>query len=135
VKTPATSAIKSFTNLMGWTRPRGDLMATVIIPTRTDGVQRYSLRCQLGDRYFTLEFRWNARDSVLGVRHLRRGRQRARRAEDRRRDAAHHPPGRRANAGRRVHRGRYDRGKDQDPGLTELGSRVLLTFTDAADFV
>jgi hypothetical protein len=39
------------------------LMATVIIPTRNDGTQRYSIRGQLGQRYYGFELRWNARDA------------------------------------------------------------------------
>jgi hypothetical protein len=111
----------------------GHLMATVEIPTRT-GLQRYSIRCQLGDRYYTLEFRWNARDSswgfvlsdavgeVLAAKKVVVG-----------------FPLTVHKVDERLPDGEFfaidTGGEDQDPGLTDLGSRVILTFTDAEDFV
>lgn len=108
-------------------------MATTVLPTRTDGVQRYSLKVQLGSKYFTLEFRWNARDLSWGVVIA---------------DAAGivltakkivvgipltvHQVDSRLPNGELI--AVDTTGKDRDPGLTELGGRVLLTFTDAADF-
>jgi hypothetical protein len=109
-------------------------MATVIFPTRTDGTQRYSLRCQLSGRTYGLEFRWNARDAswsfvisdatgnVLASKKIVVGfpllvhamNQRLPYGEFAALDTA---------------------GGNKDPGLTELGGRVLFTFTDVADFL
>jgi hypothetical protein len=108
-------------------------MATVIIPTRNDGTQRYSIRGQLGQRYYGFELRWNARDAswnfvlsdatgtvlasekmVVGVALT------VHRVDDR------------LPHGELIAVDSSD--DDLDPGLTDLGSRVFLTFTDAADF-
>jgi hypothetical protein len=109
-------------------------MATVTIPTRTDGIQRYSLRCQLGTRYFTLEFRWNARDQSWGfVISDAAGNVLAARKVLVSMPLSIHQVDDRMPDGEFI--AVDTTGKDQDPGLTELGGRVLLTFTDAADFV
>jgi hypothetical protein len=107
-------------------------MATTILPTRVDGSQRYSLRLSLGGIVFAFELKWNPRDAswALAVS-----------------DASGNlllskkicvgvpMAWRYANAS--LPRGEFlavdTSGAQIDPGLTELGSRVLLTFTDAAD--
>ncbi len=109
-------------------------MATVILPTRTDGTQRYSLRCQLSGRTYALEFRWNARDAswsftiadavgdVLASKKITLG-----------------LPILVHSVDQRLPYGEFmaldTGGTDAEPGLEELGARVLFTFTDAADFL
>ena len=108
-------------------------MATVIIPTRTDGTQRYSFRCQLGARYFNLEFRWNPRDASWGlVLSDAAGNVLAAKKIVVTSALTIHQVDARMPAGEFI--AIDTAGTDQDPGLTELGSRVVLTFTPSADF-
>ena len=109
-------------------------MATIILPTRTDGTQRYSFRSTLGGTLFGFEFIWNARDSSWWMA-----------LSDSsgnlllsKKIAVGTPlTWRYANAalpfGELL---AFDTsGASVDPGLTDLGARVLLTFTDAADLI
>jgi len=109
-------------------------MSTTIIPTRTDGAQRYSFRCPLGASIYALELFWNARDpswsmtisdtsgNLLLSRKITVGTPLLGRFQ-----AATLPFGEIFA---------YDTsGASIDPGLTDLGARVLLTFTDGADIL
>ena len=107
-------------------------MATIIIPTRTDGTQLYSMRMTLGGVLYTLGLQWNDRDAswslsitdssgtLLLVKKITVG-----------------TPLTKNYASSALPAGEFlavdTSGADLDPGLTDLGSRVLLTFTDAAD--
>src|SRR5712664_3067557 len=108
-------------------------MATVIIPTRTDGTQRYSFRCQLGARYFNLEFRWNPREASWGfVISDAAGNLLAAEKVVVGSALTIHQVDARLPAGELI--AIDTAGTDLDPGLTELGARVVLTFTPSADF-
>lgn len=109
-------------------------MATVILPTRADGVQRYSYRSMLGSVLYAFEFFWNARDSswsftlsdisgnLLLSRKITVGTPMLSRFQQ-----SNLPYGEIVA---------YDTsGSNTDPGLTEFGSRVVLTFTDGADIL
>jgi hypothetical protein len=107
-------------------------VATIVIPTRTDGTQLYSMRMTLGGVGFTLGLQWNDRDAswslaisdssgaLLLVKKVTVG-----------------TPLTKNYATATLPSGEFiaidTSGADIDPGLTDLGSRVLLTFTDAAD--
>jgi hypothetical protein len=107
-------------------------MATTVVPMRTDGAQRYSMRLQLAGTVFAFVFIWNARDSSWSMQIS---------------DASGNlliskkitvgTPMTWRYATATLPKGEFlaldTSGADQDPGLTDLGSRVLLTFTDAAD--
>lgn len=109
-------------------------MATTIIPTRSDGAQRYSLRCPLGATVYSLEFFWNARDSSWSMT-----------ISD---SSGNLLLSRKITVGTAL-LGRFQgstlpygeifaydtSGANADPGLTDLGIRVLLTFTDGADIL
>jgi hypothetical protein len=109
-------------------------MATVILPTRTDGTQRYNFRCNLGGSLFGIEMVWNSRESawwmllsdssdnllctrkvVVGCALLWR-----------------------FQSNLALPAGEMwavdTSGQSLDPTLTDLGSRVLLTFQNLADF-
>ena len=109
-------------------------MATTILPTRTDGSQRYSYRAMLGGVLFAFEFFWNVRDSswsftlsdtnnnLLLSRKITVGTPLLSRFQQ------NNLPYGELFA--------YDTsGSNMDPGLTDFGSRVVLTFTDGADIV
>ncbi len=109
-------------------------MATVILPTRTDGAQRYSFRSMLGGVLYAFEFFWNVRDlswsftlsdtsgNLLLSRKITVGTPILSRFQQ-----ANLPYGEIVA---------YDTsGANIEPGLTELGSRVVLTFTDGADIL
>lgn len=107
-------------------------MATTVLPTRTDGAQLYSFSAPLGGTNFGFVFTWNARDSawylqlsddagnLLLAKKIALG-----------------TPMLWRHADRRLPLGELvavdTSGSGAEPGLTDLGSRVLLTFTDAAD--
>jgi len=107
-------------------------MATSIIPTRTDGTQRYTVRLLLDGLNFGLEFFWNPRElawyvllydangNQLLVRKLVGGQ-----------------PLTQSFGNQALPRGELlvidTTGKDQDPGLTDLGARVLLTYIPQSD--
>jgi hypothetical protein len=109
-------------------------VATSVLPTRTDGAQRYSFRCPLGASIYAFEFFWNSRDAswsftlsdttgnLLLSRKITVG-----------------APLLNRFAGSTLPYGEliaYDTsGANQDPGVTELGTRVLLMFTDGADIL
>lgn len=109
-------------------------MSTVVIPTRTDGTQRYAQQCTLNGVRFTLEFLWNARESSWSMQVS---------------DAAGDlllakkivldQPMRFRYMDPRLPGGDFiavdTSGAQVEPGLTDLGSRVLLTFTDIAGIV
>lgn len=107
-------------------------MATVIIPTRTDGTQRYSVRTALGSGTYRIEFFWNTRDSSwsfvlsdssgnqLFARKITLGAPIFSRFQD-----ARLPYGEMTAVD--------TSGQNAEPGLTDLGTRVLLLFTDGAD--
>jgi hypothetical protein len=109
-------------------------MSSVILPTLTDGTERYNLRIPLGGEFFGFEFRWNARDgswsfalsdasgAVLLSRKLVVSFPMLFHAADERL-----PDGELYAVD--------STGADEEPGLTDLGSRVLLTFTPYADIV
>jgi hypothetical protein len=108
-------------------------MASVLIPTRTDGTQRYAIRCQLGARYYTLEIRWNARDSSWGfVLSNAAGDELVSKKIVVGQMLTIHEVDERLPIGELL--AIDTSGQDLDPGLTDFGTRVLLTFTDAADF-
>jgi len=107
-------------------------MATSIVPTRTDGKQRYSVRVLLDGLNFTLEFFWNPRElawylliydasgNQLLIRKVVVGQ-----------------PLTQIFVNPALPRGELfaidTTGKDQDPGLTDLGSRVVLIYIPKAD--
>lgn len=111
-------------------------MATAIINTKADGTLRYSMRANLGGKYFGLEFTWNARDSswwlqlsdstgaLLGTRKL-----------------VCAFPLFATSANPAMPYGDLVvvdlSGNNGNPGLQELGigQRCVLTFTDAGDFL
>lgn len=109
-------------------------MDTVIVPTVTDGRQRYSLRTQLGGNVYGMEFRWNVRDSSWSFLLS---------------DAAGDPLLSRKVVLGAVMFSRFQdvalpfgdmlvtdtSGQNLDAGLTDLGTRVLLIFRDGADIV
>ncbi len=109
-------------------------MATVIIPTKTDGTQRYSMRVALGQISYRMELAFNTRDSSwslilqdssgaqLFARKLTLGAPFFSRFQD-----ARLPYGELSL---------LDTSKQNlEPGLTDLGNRVLLLFKDGADIV
>jgi hypothetical protein len=110
-------------------------VSTVLIPTRIDGSQRYSFRVSLGSIsavIFGFEFTWNSRDgswsmmisdstgNLLFSKKITLG-----------------VPMTWRYSNPSLPKGEFlavdTSGQDQEAGLTDLGSRVLLTFTDAAD--
>lgn len=109
-------------------------MATVAIPTKTDGTQRYTLRTSLGGNAYGFEFFWNPRDSSWSFilsdsnggeiveRKVTLGSLMLLKFADPRL-----PAGELCAID--------TSGQDLDAGLTDLGGRVLLVFTDAADIL
>lgn len=107
-------------------------MATVTIPTRTDGTQHYTFRTSLGGNVYRFEFFWNARDSSWSfVMSDGTGEPLVARKV-----VLDTPMFSRFQDGRLPFgemMAMDTSGQDVEPGLTDLGSRVLLTFTDGAD--
>lgn len=110
-------------------------MSTVILPTRTDGAQRFSYRVALGSinpQTYGLEYFWNERDqswsftisdsagTLLFSKKITVG-----------------TPLTWRYGNARLPKGEFlaidTSNQDLDPGLTDFGSRVLFTFTDVAD--
>lgn len=112
----------------------GETMATVIIPTVTDGRQRYSLRTSLGGKTFGFEFIWNVRDlswsfamsDASGDVILARKVVLTTPMLSRNQDA-------RLPFGEMIATDTSN--QDLEATLTDLGTRVLLCFTDGADIV
>jgi hypothetical protein len=106
-------------------------MSTLTLPTRTDGTAHYSFDVLLDGAKFYFDLRWNARDGawymsisdrdrapiVSGVRVVTNW-PLLRRCVDPRRPA-----------GTII---AIDSTEEGDPGLTDLGGRVVLTYTEAA---
>ncbi len=105
----------------------------VILPTRFDGTSRYSFECDLDDVTFQFVFEWNDRDSgwymsiadVNGVALL-----------SGRRVVLGYPltniyTDRRLPAGTLV--AVDTTGSDEEPGLQDLGDRVILMYVEAAE--
>jgi hypothetical protein len=107
-------------------------MSTIVLPTLTDGTQRYDFRIMLGGSFFGFDFRWNPRDSSWGfVLSDASGN-----ALLTRKVALGLPMLYRAADSRLPNGELYaidTTGKGQEAGLTDLGGRVQLSFTDAAD--
>lgn len=105
----------------------------IYLPTKTDGTQRYSFPILLDGQKFSFDFMWNDRagfwafilSDATGEPILRRkvvvGLPLFSRFGDPRL-----PPGELVALD--------TTGRDLDPGLQELGARVLLTYLEAADF-
>lgn len=107
---------------------------SIAIRTLRDGTQAYSIRTQLDGTSFGLDFSWNARgeywvliikdasSNPLVRRVIRVGQPLLARFKDKRL-----PPGDLVAVD--------TTGKDQDPGLKDLGGRVQLVYLTAADIV
>lgn len=109
-------------------------MATIAIPTKTDGTQHYTLRTTLGGNAYGFEFFWNARDlswsfilsdstgGAIVQRKVTLGSFMLLKFADPRLPAGELYAIDTSN-------------QNLDAGLTDLGGRVQLVFTDAADIV
>lgn len=107
-------------------------MSTVVLPTLADGRQRYRFRANLSGGLFSFEFQWNARDSSWSVAisdatgNLLLSKK-----------IALNTPLTYRYSNPALPKGEFlaidTSGQNVEPGLTDLGSRVLFTFTDAAD--
>lgn len=110
-------------------------MSTVILPTRTDGSQRYSFRATLGSAVattFGFELLWNARDNSWSMKMF----DSAGNLLLSKKITLNTPMSYRySNAS--FPKGEFlaidTSGLSVEAGLKDLGSRVLLTFTDAVD--
>ena len=107
-------------------------MATLEIPTRTDGTEHYSFQIELDGRTYELEFSWNERDAAwrMAVLDLE-GRVLASPRKVvlvwpllSRKRSAELPPGEFVA---------FDStGRNLEPGLGDLGGRVRLLYVEAA---
>ena len=107
-------------------------MSTVVIPTRTDGSQRYSFRAPLGATIFGFEFFWNSRDNSWSFTlsdssgNLLLSKK-----------ITINTPLTYRYSNAALPKGEFlafdSSGQNLEAGLKDLGSRVILTFTDAAD--
>lgn len=107
-------------------------MSTTVIPTRYDGTQRYRQQCTLAGARFTLEFLWNDRDRSwsMGIYDASSNLLAAKKVTlDTGMLWRYADP--RLPAGELF--AVDTSGAQQEPGLYDLGSRVLLTFVPAAD--
>lgn len=109
-------------------------MATLTMPTRTDGVPHYTFTCELEGQTYLFELLWVDRSAswhmtiadvdgtpILSSRRLVLGAFITRRFKD-----VRLPPGEFTLLD--------TSGQDEEAGLYDLGARVLLLYTEAADW-
>lgn len=107
-------------------------MSTIILPTRSDGTQRYNFRSTVGGKLYAFEFTWNPRDQSWNMAlsdtsgNLLLSKK-----------VTLNAPMTFRYSNPALPKGEFmaidTSGQNMEPGLLDLGARVLLAFTDAAD--